>query len=74
MCKREKQLVVDILFVDNTSISAVKMFRQDGKMGVKRRRKSEITDDVHKFMKLESEVIITIPLAKVQERHGSSVR
>jgi hypothetical protein len=35
------------------------------KMGVKRRGKSKITDDVHKFLKLESEVIITVRFAKV---------
>ena len=53
VCKKEKQLVAYILLVDNTAISAVKMSLQDGKMWVKIRGKSEITDDVHKFMKLE---------------------
>ena len=40
---------------------------------MKRSGKSEIIDYVHKFMKLESEVIIAIPLAKVQESHGSNM-
>jgi hypothetical protein len=44
------------------------MSLQDGKKGVKRSDKSEIINDVHKFLKLEAEVIITIPLAKVQKR------
>ena len=35
VCKREKQLVAHLLFVDNTSISSVKMSLQDGKMGVR---------------------------------------
>jgi len=70
----ERQLVAYVLFVDSASISAVKMSLQDGKMTVKRRGKSEITDDERKFLKLESEVIITVPLAKVQESHGSNLR
>ena len=74
LCKREKQLLAYVLFVDNTSTSAVKISVQDGKMGVKRRGRSEIIYVVHKFMKLESELIITILLAKVQESHGSNMR
>ena len=33
--EREKQLGAHVLFVDNTSISAVEMFLQDGKIGVR---------------------------------------
>jgi hypothetical protein len=49
------------------------MSLQDGKMGGKKSGKSEITDDVHKFKKLESEVTITVPFAQVHESHGNNM-
>jgi hypothetical protein len=43
------------------------MSLQEGKKRVKRSGEREIIYDVHKFMKLESEVGITIPLSSVQK-------
>jgi len=53
-------------YVDNS----LKMSLQDGKGGVKMSGECEIVYNVHKFMKTESEVGITIPLSKVQKRES----
>jgi hypothetical protein len=47
---------------------SLKMSLQGGKKQVKRSDEREIVYNVYKFMKTESEVGITIPLAKVQKR------
>ena len=44
------------------------MSLQGGKERVKRGGEREIVYNVHKFMKTESEVGITIPFSKVQKR------
>jgi hypothetical protein len=44
------------------------MSLQEGKKRVKRSGKREIIYNVHKFMKLESEVGITVPHSSVQKR------
>jgi hypothetical protein len=50
------------------------MSLQGGKKGVKRSGEREIVYNVHKFMKTESEVSITIPLSKVQRRVAETTR
>ena len=47
---------------------SLKMSLQGGKKRIKRSGEREIVYNVHKFMKTESEVGITIPLSKVQKR------
>jgi hypothetical protein len=47
---------------------------QEGKKRVKRNGKRETMYNVHKFMKLESEVGITIPLSTVQKRDTEATR
>jgi hypothetical protein len=46
----------------------MKMSLQEGKKRVKRSGEHEIIYNVHKFMKLESEVGITIPHSSTQKR------
>jgi hypothetical protein len=50
------------------------MLLQGGKERVKRSGEREIVYNVHKFMKTESEVGITIPLSKVQRRVAEATR
>jgi len=47
---------------------------QGGKKRVKRGGERAIVYNVHKFMKTESEVGITIPLSKVQKRVAEATR
>jgi hypothetical protein len=53
---------------------SLKMSLQGGKKRVKRSSESEIVYNVYKFMKIESEVGITIPLSKVQKRVAEAIR
>ena len=50
------------------------MSLQGGRKRVKRIGKREILYNVYKFMKTESEVGITIPLSKVQQRVAEATR
>ena len=50
------------------------MSLKGGKKRVKRNGEREIVYNVHKFMKTESEVGITIPLSKVQKRVAEATR
>jgi CRISPR/Cas system CMR-associated protein Cmr3 (group 5 of RAMP superfamily) len=50
------------------------MSLQGRKKRVKRSGEHEIVYNVHKFMKTESEVGITIPLSKVQKRGTKATR
>ena len=53
---------------------SLKMSLQGGKKRIKRSGEREIVYNVHKFMKTESEVGITIPLSKVQKRIAETTR
>jgi hypothetical protein len=50
------------------------MSLKGGKKQVKRSGEREIIFNVHKFMKTESEVGITIPVSKVQKRVMAATR
>jgi len=53
---------------------SLKLSFQGRKKRVKRRDEREMVYNVHKFMKTESEVSITIPLSKVQKRVAVATR
>jgi len=53
---------------------SLKRSLQGRKKQVKGRGELEIVYNVHKFMKIESEVSITIPLCKVQKRVAEATR
>jgi len=50
------------------------MSLQDGKKRVKRRGERETVYNMHRFMKTESEVSITILISKVQKRDAETTR
>ena len=53
---------------------SLKMLPQGRKKRVKRSGEREIVYNMYKFMKTESEVVITIPLSKVQNRVAEETR
>jgi len=52
----------------------LKISLQGGKKQVKRSGEPEIVYNVNNFMKTESEVVIAIPLSKVQKRVAEATR